>query len=243
MYMPLMIDLQKVVVFAGEREEGLQKTEKMAVFADDLLVVPEDDSAPSEIHLEAGPLNRVPESLSLEKPRTIPVADQPATADNIEQYVEGATFVTSDLDDEQLNERIAEVCDDHNILCNIIDVKELCDTWLMSVIDAPNMIAGISSKGGCAFYSQRTRIELEDDFRHRSEVSRVFTELRGETTEEQCNLCALGEVYEHEDIQTLMDTEQWDQVLSRGRTMLEELPDDFCVRDHSVRGLEEEAVS
>lgn len=234
-----MIDLEKVVVFGGEREEGLQKTEKMAVFADDLLVVPEDDSAPSSIHLDAGPLHRVPESLSLDEPRTIPIADEAAHSDNIGDYIEGATFVTSDLEDEALNEQIAEECDERNILCNIIDVKELCNTWLMSVVDTPNMIAGLSTKGGCAFYSQKTRIELEAEFEQRSKVSRVFTELRGETLEEQCNICALDAIYEHDDIQTMMNTEQWDDVLERGKSMLSELADDYCVRDHGVSAPEE----
>ena len=100
MYMPLNVDIKRCVVFGGEREEGLQKTEKMAVFADDLLIVPETRDAPDQIHLEAGPLQRVPESLSLSEPRVVPVAPEPARADNVADYVEGATFVTSDLEDE-----------------------------------------------------------------------------------------------------------------------------------------------
>mgnify|MGYP006425682579 CR=1 FL=1 len=237
MYMPLMIDIKKCVVFAGEREEGLQKTEKMAVFADELLVVPEDESAPSSIRLEAGPLDRVPESLSLKEVREIPVADKPATAENIGTYIEGATFVTSDLEDRALNQMVADECEQRNILCNIIDVKELCNTWLMSVIDTPNMIAGLSTKGGCAFYAQRTRIEMEEEFENRSEISRIFTELRGETTENQCNLCALDEVYHREEIQHLIEGEQWEETLTQGRSYLAELPDEFCVKDHSVKAV------
>jgi len=239
MYMPLMIDLERVVVFAGERDEGLQKTEKLAVFADDLLIVPEDDTAPERIVLEAGPLERVPESLSLEERREIPVAPEPAAAENISDYIEGATFVTSDLEDESLNRRITEESERRNILCNIIDVKELCNTWFMSVIDTPNMIAGLSTKGGCAFYSQRTRIELEDEFERRSHVSRIFTELRGKTSENQCNLCALDEVYHHDDIQSLMNMEQWDETRKRGRELLEKLPDDYCVKNHGVPDVDE----
>lgn len=234
MYMPFMIDVQRAVVFGGEREEGLQKTEKMAVFADELLVVPESEEAPETIELDAGPLRRVPESLSLDEPRSVPVASEPARSGNLGEYVGDATFVTSDLEDEDLNQELYELCRERNVLCNVIDVKEQCDTWFMSVIDVPNMIAGISTKGGCAFYSQRTRIEMEEQFEHRSEVSRVFTEMRENLREEQCNLCTLSVVYEHEEIQSLMDEGEWDEVLREGTKRAAEVPDGFHVQDHSV---------
>lgn len=237
MYMPFMVDIKKAVVFGGERDEGLQKTEKMAVFADELLVVPEDDQAPDSIRLEEGPLRRVPESLELKEDRIIPVADSTADASNIEKFIEGATFVTSDLEDESLNQAITKSCQERNILCNIIDVKELCDTWFMSVIDEPNMIAGLSTKGGCAFYSQRTRIELEKDFEHRSQTSRVFTELRDRLREDQCNLCALTVVYEDETIQDLMKEGDWDAVLEEGTKRARDVPDNYHVQDHSVAGV------
>lgn len=239
MYMPFMIDVQRAVVFGGEREEGLQKTEKMAVFADELLVVPETNSAPESIELDAGDLQRVPESLTLDEPRSIPVASEPARAENLEEYITGATFVTSDLEDSDLNDRIYEICQEKNILCNVIDVKERCDTWFMSVIDVPNMLAGISTKGGCAFYSQRTRIELEEEFKHRSEASRVFTEMRNHLREDQCNLCALTIVYEEEEIQELMEKEAWDEVLEVGTERALEVPDNYHVQDHSVQGPED----
>lgn len=234
MYMPFMVDVRRAIVFGGEREEGLQKTEKMAVFADDLLVVPESDSAPESIELDEGPLRRVPESLNLEEPRSVPVAPEPARSENLEKYITGATFVTSDLEDPDLNDRIYEICEDKNILCNIIDVKERCNTWFMSVIDVPNMIAGISTKGGCAFYSQRTRIELEEEFEQRSEASRVFTEMRNQLREEQCNLCTLTVVYEEAEIQELMEQGSWEEVLELGTKRAREVPDDYHVQDHSV---------
>ncbi len=236
MYMPLMIDVERAVVFGGERDEGLQKTEKMAVFADELLVVPESEDAPSEIRLGTDPLTRVPESLSLDKPRSIPVASSPANENNIAEYVSGATFVTSDLEDETLNRMIYEACEDRNILCNVIDVKEYCNTWLISVIDEENMIAGVSTRGDCAFYSQRTRIELEEEFRKRSEIARVFTELRDELRDEQCQLCALSIVYQNDDVQELIEEEKWDDLLRVGAEQASEVPDDYHVKDHSIPG-------
>lgn len=234
MYMPFMVDVRKAVVFGGERDEGLQKTEKMAVFADELLVVPETSEAPGEIRLEAGPLERVPESLSLDEPRTVPVAEEPATKQNVSGYVDGATFVTSDLEDPDLNSAIYRAAKDKNVLCNIIDVKEKCNTWFMSVIDTPNMIAGLSTKGGCAFYAQRTRIELEEEFETRSEVSRLFTDLRDELREDQCNLCTLQVVYEDADVQEFLKAEKWDELYEAGLERARDVPDNYHVVDHSI---------
>lgn len=235
MYMPLLIDLQDVVVFAGERDEGLQKTEKLAVFSDNLLIVPEQELEADVLRLEKGPLERVPESLSLDEPREVPIHPETARDVDIEEMVQGRSFVTSDLDNEALNQRIAEACDRQNINCNVIDVKELCNTWFCSVIDVPNMLAGLSTKGGCAFYAQRTRIELEKEFEQRSEVSRVFTELREELRPDQCNLCALQVVYGDEKIQELIEAEEWDQVIQRGTRLAADVPDNQHVFDHSVK--------
>lgn len=243
-YMPLAVDMKNVIVFGGEREEGLQKTEKLAVFADKLLVVPETDEAPDEIVLESGPLNRVPESLSMEERRVIPVASEPASRETIPGYLEGhLSFVTSDLEDRELNEQIAEICRERNILCNIIDQKDLCNTWLLSVIDAPNMMAGISTKGGCAFYSQRTRIELEEELQRRSEISRILTTLRSELREQQCTFCVLEIVYQHQPFQDLLEQQQWETALHVARERARRVPDDTHVRDHSVSPPEPEKRS
>ena len=56
-YMPLMIDLRKVVVLGGERGEGLQKVPKFAVFTDRLIVVPEAPYPHDQIILAAGRQN------------------------------------------------------------------------------------------------------------------------------------------------------------------------------------------
>lgn len=234
MYMPLSVNVRRAVVFGGEREEGLQKTEKLAVFADELLVVPETAEAPGEIRLPEGALHRVPENLHLPEERIVPVADEPAREDNIPGFVEGASFVSSDLEDRALNELIYETSERLNVLCNVIDVKELCNTWLMSVIDTPHMLVGLSTRGGCAFYAQRTRMELEEEFSKRSQVSRVFTEIRAALRDEQCNLCTLDVVYGADEMQRLLARERWDEALETGKGLAADVPDNYHVMDHAV---------
>lgn len=161
MYMPLMIDIRKAVVFAGERGEGLQKVHKLARFADQLLVVPEAaDFRDSSIRVEAGLSPLLGEHLVLDQARDIPVHPVPAAAldeEAMRQVIEGADFVSSDLTSRALNESIARICRAAGVRCNIIDTKDLCDTWFMSLAQTPGLVAGLSTKGRAAFAAVEVR--------------------------------------------------------------------------------------
>jgi len=172
--MPLMIDIRRAVVFAGERGEGLQKTQKLAVFADELLVVSEAQPTATELVIPAGRLSEVSENLKLRTERRVPVHSVRASESDLEALVAGATFVTSDLADRVLNERIAAVAKKHHVLCNIIDTKDLCDTWFMSLIETDHLIAGLSTKARATYYVTRLRHRLEPKFA-RWEKEAAFT--------------------------------------------------------------------
>ena len=161
MYMPLMVDVRRAVVFGGERGEGLQKTQKLALYADELLVVPERPVEASEMTFPAGRLSEVNENLSLAAPRTVPIHPVEASRADLDQVIRGATFVTSDLEDRALNEAIVEVAHRHHVLCNIIDTKDLCNTWFMSLVESPHLMGGWSTKATATFYVTRLRRELE----------------------------------------------------------------------------------
>ena len=164
MYMPLMVDIKRAVVFAGERGEGLQKTQKLALFADELLVVSEAVLASSEIVIPAGKPSEVNENLILKTERRVPVHPTRAAEADLDALIAGASFVTSDLADRALNERIAGVAKKHHVLCNIIDTRDLCDTWFMSLIETDHLIAGLSSKAKATYYVTKLRSELEPRF-------------------------------------------------------------------------------
>jgi siroheme synthase (precorrin-2 oxidase/ferrochelatase) len=164
MYMPLMVDIKRAVVFAGERGEGLQKTQKLALFADELLVVSESPPATAEIVLPAGKLSEVNEDLRLKTERRVPVHPVAAAQADLDALIAGATFVTSDLADRALNERIAAVAKAHHVLCNVIDTRDLCDTWFMSLIETDHLMAGLSTKARATYYVTRLRQHLEPKF-------------------------------------------------------------------------------
>jgi siroheme synthase (precorrin-2 oxidase/ferrochelatase) len=174
MYMPLMVDLKKAVVFAGERGEGLQKTQKLALFADELLVVGEAPPSSLEIVIPAGKPSELNENLFLKTDRRVPVHPVRAADADLDALIAGATFVTSDLADRALNERLAAVAKKHHVLCNIIDTTDLCDTWFMSLIETDHLLAGLSTKAKATYYVTRLRRELEPKFA-RWETEAAFT--------------------------------------------------------------------
>lgn len=222
MYMPLMVDLKRVVIFGGERGEGRQKCEKLACYADELLVVPEGPGRGSAIDLTPGALPNVAERLALPGPRRIPVAAEPAAPENIERFIAGATFVVSDLLDRALNERIAGVCRERGILCNVIDTKDLCTVWFMSLIDTGHLVAAISSKGGCAYYAKRTRVELEAEFEHREPAAAILSDARARIPPGVDRTSVLDRIYRDDAFGRYSAAGQWDAARARAEEILAE---------------------
>lgn len=218
MYMPLMIDIKKAVVFGGERGEGLQKIQKLAVYADELLCVPEAPTA-SPIVLEAGVQPLTEPTMILPARRLVPVAPEPASLANFATYCQGATFVSSDLLDRTLNEAIAAWCQEHGVLCNIIDTKDLCNTWFMSLIRHDHLQVAISSQGGCAFYSAQTRRELEPKLAWRNEVSRLLTALRLRVKKPADRYDVLAYVYKDWHFQRHLRAGRWTKADQRAEAL------------------------
>lgn len=217
MYMPLMVDIKRAVVFAGERGEGLQKIQKLAVYADELLCVPEGPRFPPFIELSAGVQPLTEPTMRLTMPRRVPVAQEPASLSNFRRYIAGANFVSSDLKDRRLNEAISSYCAENGVLCNIIDTKDLCNTWFMSLINEPFLQVAVSSQGGCAFYSAQTRRELEPQIAWRSRVSEILTALRLEVREPENRLAVLETIYADQDFQKAIQAGLWERAHWRGR--------------------------
>ncbi len=178
MYMPLMVNIRRAVIFGGERGEGLQKTQKLALFAEELFIVPETTGVSSPLVLPPGKLSLVKEKLYLPQAREIPVHPIPAEDCDLDEVIRGATFVVSDLVDEQLNRRIFEAGERSGVLVNVIDTKPLCNTWFMSLIETPHLLAGLSTKGQAAFFSARLRKKLEPLFSRQEKEASFWIEVR-----------------------------------------------------------------
>ena len=178
MYMPLMVNIRRAVVFGGERGEGLQKTQKLALFADELLVVPEAPVATSTLVFPAGKLSELKEKLELPQQREVPVHPVVAAKCDLDAVIRGATFLVSDLLDEHLNQQIAQAGERAGVLVNVIDTKPLCNTWFMSLIETPHLLAGLSTKGHAAFFSARLRKKLEPWFARQENEADFWIKVR-----------------------------------------------------------------
>jgi siroheme synthase-like protein len=207
-YMPLMVDIRRALIFGGERGEGLQKAEKLAFFAEEILVVPEGSGAPEVLVFGPGQGKHVREKLVFTDQVVVPVHPQVAAEVDLDAMIREANFVTSDLADRRLNRRIAQICNQRGKICNIIDDKELCNTWFMSLIHTPAMMLGVSSQGGCAFYAKQTRLELQEQIEDRSQISLILTELREQLPREE-RLAGLEELYRLQSFQDLAAIKDW----------------------------------
>jgi siroheme synthase (precorrin-2 oxidase/ferrochelatase) len=219
-YMPLMVNLRMVVVLGGERGEGLQKVQKFAVFADRLIVVPEAPYPHDEIVLPAGPQDLLREDLQLPEERRVPVTHEPASSQSIARYCRGATLVCSDLNDRKLNETARSFCEEQNILCNIIDTKDLCNTWLMSLIDTPDFQVALTTKGRCAYYAAKAREELSPVVNKMGRWATVLASLRSLVPQGRSKMATLDEVYHDPEFCKAMNRSDFDAALAAGEEII-----------------------
>lgn len=182
MHMPLMVELKSVVVFGGERGEGLQKTQKLALFADELLVVPEARGQSLTIDLPAGAQSELKEKLLLKEPRSVPV--YPKAADQLGPFelgrlLKGRSYVVSDVVDRKFNERLKSACDRRHILCTVVDTKDLCSAWFMGLIQTEHLTVAISSGGTISFFVPRLREYLTPLIEAKETEASVLSAYRG----------------------------------------------------------------
>lgn len=163
-YMPLMVNLKTVAVFGGERGEGLQKTQKLSVFADQVVVVPEADPGVPELVFPAGRLSEVKERLELTESRRVRVLPKRAdlwSDQELQDLVAGCSFVVSDLTSRPENERISRICAQVGRPCTVVDTKDLSTVWFMSLAAAGSFTAAVSSGGRIAFFAARVREKIQ----------------------------------------------------------------------------------
>ena len=79
-------------------------------------------------------------------------------------YLDGAFLVIAATDNYQLNKQIYEDCRQLQILCNVVDVPELCDFFVPAVVKRGDLQIAISTDGRCPAYAALLRKKLEKKF-------------------------------------------------------------------------------
>jgi precorrin-2 dehydrogenase/sirohydrochlorin ferrochelatase len=85
-------------------------------------------------------------------------------------YLAGALLAIAATNNHQLNKQIYKDCQELEVLCNVVDVPELCDFFVPAVVKRGNLQIAIGTEGQCPAYAGHTRKKLET----------IFTEHHGE---------------------------------------------------------------
>ena len=80
------------------------------------------------------------------------------------QYLAEAVICIAATDDRTTNERIYEDCQELSVLCNIVDVPDLCDFYVPAIVKRGPLQIAISTDGNCPAYAGHVRRKLEDLF-------------------------------------------------------------------------------
>jgi precorrin-2 dehydrogenase / sirohydrochlorin ferrochelatase len=84
-------------------------------------------------------------------------------------YLAGAVLAIAATNDHKLNKQIHKDCQELEILCNVVDVPELCDFFVPAVVKRGSLQIAIGTDGNCPAYSGHLREKLE----------KIFTEKHG----------------------------------------------------------------
>jgi precorrin-2 dehydrogenase/sirohydrochlorin ferrochelatase len=85
-------------------------------------------------------------------------------------YLAGAVLVIAATNNNQLNKQIYKDCQELEILCNVVDVPELCDFYVPAVVKRGDLQIAIGTEGRCPAYAGHIRKKLE----------KIFTEKHGQ---------------------------------------------------------------
>jgi len=89
-------------------------------------------------------------------------------------YLAGALLAIAATNNHELNKQIYKDCQELEVLCNVVDVPELCDFFVPAVVKRGNLQIAIGTEGQCPAYAGHTRKKLEA----------IFTEQHGEFLDE-----------------------------------------------------------
>ena len=165
-FFPFYIDIEnKKCLVVGGGTVALRKIEKLLPFKPDITVV-----APKvcdEIYMLSG-LNIIERGFN-------------------DKDIDGAFFVISATDDNELNAHIFKLCSDRSILVNTVDDKEKCGFIFPALVKKENVTVAISTEGKSPIYARflRETIEssLDDDC---DEIIELLSSVRKNIKETIC---------------------------------------------------------
>jgi len=92
------------------------------------------------------------------------------------EHLKGAVLAIAATNDTSLNKQVYNDCHELSVLCNVVDVPELCDFHVPAVVRRGDLQIAVSTDGSCPAYAARLRKKLEDIFTE--DHARFITELK-----------------------------------------------------------------
>jgi precorrin-2 dehydrogenase len=90
-------------------------------------------------------------------------------------YLAGALLAIAATNDQRLNKQIYKDCQELEVLCNVVDVPELCDFFVPAVVKRGDLQIAVGTEGQCPAYAGHVRRKLEEIFTE--EHGQFLTEL------------------------------------------------------------------
>jgi precorrin-2 dehydrogenase/sirohydrochlorin ferrochelatase len=111
-------------------------------------------------------------------------------------YLAGALLAVAATNNHQLNKQIYHDCQELEVLCNVVDVPELCDFFVPAVVKRDDLQIAISTQGQCPAYAGHIRKKLDE----------IYTEKHGQflTELETLRKQIIRDVPEPSDRKTLL---------------------------------------
>jgi len=138
-------------------------------------------------------------------------------------YLAGALLAVAATNNHQLNKQIYQDCQELEVLCNVVDVPDLCDFFVPAVVKRGDLQIAVSTDGQCPAYAGHVRKKLEE----------IYTEDHGQflTELEALRKQIIQDVPEPADRKTLLgrlvDDKSFEYFVQNGpskwRTFAEEL--------------------
>ncbi|MHC4532996.1 MAG: precorrin-2 dehydrogenase/sirohydrochlorin ferrochelatase family protein [Planctomycetota bacterium] len=142
-------------------------------------------------------------------------------------YLAGAVLVIAATNNNKLNKQIYKDCQKLEILCNVVDVPELCDFYVPAVVKRGDLQIAIGTEGHCPAYAGHIRKKLEKIFSEKhgqflAELEELRKRIIKEVEEPADRKVLLGELVDDKSFEYFIENDptQW-------RTFVEDLINKF----------------
>jgi len=143
-------------------------------------------------------------------------------------YLAGALLAIAATNNHKLNKQIYKDCQELEVLCNVVDVPELCDFFVPAVVKRGNLQIAIGTEGQCPAYAGHTRKKLEAIFTEKhgqflDELERLRKKIIQDVSDPSDRKTVLGQLADDESFESFVEngSDQWNAF---ARELINNLP-------------------